>query len=428
MKNSFLLKFLELGLFDIGDNDERLDHLKSAIENIKTDLTQNQVKFPQYILVALDKDISPDEPVLIEVETIVTQYWRALRSRYKDRPIVLLRGVILNALFELGNESPQFARIIYLVGSNFYPFASLGKEKDIVLEELQSFGEIAEEYAIKEWALVENITELKLRDLEIKKIEKDHSSIVPDYNKLKESLRKAANSSPNGHGPHHQNYLDSWSKHFSEEASKGLSQALSDSFHSILSSFPTMEIENSINVFFRDFNRSLQQVLNTSINSLIAVERRNKLLWWKETLYSKSQKKSYREIQKAEFLPTIIAYDLFEQLPNITPVSVDYLLRDVFFLLLAKKDKKIAFVEYFKVIQERRDIFIQYFQDAPTSLGRVSITDFVGLLVFEKVKVENFKERTGIDLQSTIKPSDLSVVLLHDLLCKRLIASLILGI
>lgn len=416
MENSFLLKFLELGLFDIGEQDDRLDQLQSAIEKVKSDLTQHQAKIPQYILVALDKDISPDEPVLLEVEKQVTQHWKTLRQRHKDRPVALLRGVILNALFELGNENPQFARIIYLIGSNFYPFASLGKEKELVFDQLQSFNEKAESEAVSNWALKEDLPSLRVSSLEIVLEEDDEVEYDIDSEPLKASLNKAAS---NGHNPYQ--HQAQWAQLFSEGAAKGISTAIGEMLSKVQSSLPILDIETSINNFFADFSSSLNQTLQTSLSSLMVVERRSKLLWWKETLYSQSQRKSYRDITKVELLPIIMTYDLLEQLPNITPVSVDYLLRDMFFLLLAKKDKKTTFSDYFKTMQEHQDTLTQYFQDTPNPSGRISITDFVGLLVHERVKMEDFNERTGIGLGATIKPSDLSVVLLHDFLCQRLI-------
>lgn len=423
MENSFLLKFLELGLFDIGEQDERLDQLQSAIENVKSDLTQHQAKLPQYILVALDKDISPDEPVLLEVEKQVTQHWKTLRQRHKNRPVVLLRGVILNALFELGNATPQFSRIIYLVGSNFYLFASLGKEKELVFDQLQSFGEKAESEAVSNWALkegqaIQGMPNLKIAGVAGKKTKPDIS-----YNTLKASLKKAADRSPQGHMPSQQNHLPHWAEHFSEEATTGISAVMDEVLNNIQDSLPISHIQESINKFFTKFNSSLNQALQNSLGSLMAVERRSKLLWWKETLYSQSQRKSYRDITKTELLPVVMAYDLLEQLPDITPVSVDYLLRDMFFLLLAKKDKKTTFSDYFKGMQEHQEMLKQYFDESPNPSGRISITDFIALLMHERVKVDDFKERTGIDLQESIKPSDLSVVILHDLLCKRLISN-----
>src|SRR3546814_6432355 len=69
-------------------------------------------------------------------------------------------------------------------------------------------------------------------------------------------------------------------------------------FSGLSSSLSPNSIEKPINKFFTDFKKSLDQVLKTSFYSIQAVERRSKLLWWKETLYSSSLKDSYRSVKK----------------------------------------------------------------------------------------------------------------------------------
>src|SRR3546814_8965848 len=111
-------------------------------------------------------------------------------------------------------------------------------------------------------------------------------------------------------------------------------------FSGLSSSLSPNSIEKPINKFFTDFKKSLDQVLKTSFYSIQAVERRSKLLWWKETLYSSSLKDSYRSVNEI-VQPIIMADDLYQQLHDIAPVSVDYLLKDTLLLLNNKaKDRK----------------------------------------------------------------------------------------
>jgi hypothetical protein len=162
--------------------------------------------------------------------------------------------------------------------------------------------------------------------------------------------------------------------------------------------------------------------LKTSFSSLTAVERRSKLLWWKETLYSPSQKRSYRGLDKI-LLPILMSEDLNFQVPEITPISVDYLLRDTLFLLNDKKDDSITFTSYLsEIVKEgNKTILKPYFENADEADGRISITNFISLLVNDRISVSSFKERTGIDANEQITFGELSVVVLHDLLTQRLI-------
>ena len=99
MKDDFLLSFLKTGLFDIGDNDDRLKLLQKSISELQKKFQEDYSILPKFTLVALDPNISEDEPVLLETEAIVTTYWEALRVRFPEMPTNILRGVILSVCF-----------------------------------------------------------------------------------------------------------------------------------------------------------------------------------------------------------------------------------------------------------------------------------------------------------------------------------------
>jgi hypothetical protein len=98
MDDKFLQDFLKTGLFDIGDSDERLTWLQESITELKKKFEENNTLLPSYTLASLDPNISDTEPVMIEAESIVTKYWKALRAKYSEMPRNIIRGVILNAL------------------------------------------------------------------------------------------------------------------------------------------------------------------------------------------------------------------------------------------------------------------------------------------------------------------------------------------
>ena len=142
MDDNFLQSTLKSGLFDIGDSDDRLKWLEQSVAALVKYLQKNYSLLPRYSLVALDPNISDREPILKDIEEIVTKYWKALRGKYPDMPRNIHRGVILNSLMQLGIEDPVAARIISLTSTNFYPYTKLGKEKDIVHTLLTELGEI----------------------------------------------------------------------------------------------------------------------------------------------------------------------------------------------------------------------------------------------------------------------------------------------
>jgi len=374
---------------------------------------------PKYSLVALDPNISDKEPVLNDVEKIVTKYWKALRGKYPDMPRNIHRGVILNALIQMGNEDPIAARIIYLTSSNYYPYAKLGKEKDIVKTLLSELGEIAEKHAIEEWSLMEEEPKLKIGTLKISDFKFGGASI--NIENLKSGLKVAISDDPEtGQGIGYGGDSD-WGEHFADKSSESIANSFNSAIDSFNESLSPTTIEDPINKFFSAFKKSLDQNLKASFASMVAVERRSKLLWWKETLYSSILKKSYREVSKT-ILPIIMGSELNSQVTKITPVSVDYLLRDTLFIVNEKKSEILKFKDFFSSLSKEssKSQLASILPELNESEGRICITDFIILFLNDKVKFKELTERTGIKDKDEISIEDLSVAIFHDLLSKRL--------
>jgi hypothetical protein len=419
MEKNFLQQFLETGMFDVGDNDTRLENLESSISDLEKKLTKEINLIPVYTLVALDPKVSEKELVLDETERIVTDHWRALRTKYPDRPVPILRGVLLNALYNLGKSDVILARIIYLTATNFYPFAELNKEAGIVNKLLSELSATAEENAVTEWALLEEEPALEIPVLEIGGLE--FGDVDPDTDAIEAGMLKALKNTSQGYGPQHG--ADSvWGKQFVSNTASTISDALTKSFNEFGESLSPSLIEDPINEFFAKFKNSLDEVLKSSFNSIQAVERRSKLLWWKETLYSSSLQCGYRQMSPI-LQSVMMAYDLFILLPAITPVSVDYLLKDTLRLVNSDLDKEIEFEKLLQNFQQEKSLAAvkPYLEDVSGLKGRVTVTDFLRLLIHDRVKVEDFTAYTGISPTRKTSLSNLTVIILHDLMVEHLL-------
>jgi hypothetical protein len=420
MDETFLQSFLRTGLFDIGDSDERLKWLRQAIEELQKNFGENPGLLPVYTLVALDPNISDAEPVLVETEKIVTTYWQALRGKYPDMPRNIHRGIILNALYAVGSIDANAARIIYLTALNFYPYAKLGGEKDLVKDMLAELGDLAEKDAVGKWSFVDEAPGLKMGAMKINDLK--FGDININQETLKTDMRAAIGNEPSGHGSNHGGN-SVWGNHFADKSSAAIANSFKLALDEFSKSLSPTAIETPINKFFGDFKTALDSNLKIAFSSLTAVERRSKLLWWKETLYSPSLKGSYREVNK-NVLPIIMGCDLNDQIPEITPISVDYLLRDTLFLLNEKKDEPIKFSEYFAALSDGtlKWVIKPYFISSHPNDGRISLTDFIAMYVNDKIALGDLKTKTGIAEGEETTLSEIAVAVLHDLLVKRLIA------
>lgn len=418
MENKLLQQFLQAGLLDVGDSDERLDNIEKSIADLEAKLKKEQSLLPSYTLVALDPNIHPDEPVLAEVELIISAHWKALRAKFSERPIPIIRSVILHALYNVGNDDSTIARIIYLTATNFYPFAKLGREKEIVEKIILELGELAEENATEEWALENEESKLKISSLKISSLK--FGKIEIDGDDLENELYESVQRTSGGHNPYQ--HPQDWGKAFSKRASSAIITTINKSLKDFNGSITPDAIEVPLNKYFQDFKKSLDQVLKSTFSSIQAIERRSKLLWWKETLYSSSLKDSYRSVNEI-VQPIIMAEDLYKQLPAIVPISVDYLLKDTLLLLNSEANKKISFSELLNKLSEdgNKAILKQYFEDIDQESKRISITDFVVLLIQGKVPAALLKQYTGIEDDEQTSLTDFSVMILHNLMAEYLI-------
>lgn len=419
MEKNFLQQFLETGLFDVGDNDTRLENLESSIADVQEKLSKDIKLIPVFTLVALDPNVPEGEQTLIDTETILTNHWRALRTKYSDRPIQILRGVILNALYNLGIKDPKLARIIYLTASNLYPYIELNREAAIVHKLLSDLSEIAEKNATEDWALQEKEQAVSIPTLKISGLK--FGEIKLDKDELEAGLLKAAQTDPaTNHGP--QNGPQHWSPHFARTATQTIVDVFTSTFDEFGKSVSPDTLETPVNKFFADFKKSFDGVLKTTFKSIQAVEQRSKLLWWKETLYSASLKRGYRELDKP-LQSVMMAYDLYVLLPALTPASVDYLLKDTLRLVNSELDLEVTFKEILAntVTNRSQEVLKPYFEDFPGENGRLTITQFLRLLIHGRVKVDDFTNRTGIGLDRKGTQSYFTVAILHDLMVQYLI-------
>lgn len=418
MENKFIQPLLKAGLIDIGDKDERLEDIEKAIADLQNKLKDDFSLLPVYTLVALDPNILDTEPILTETEIVLTEHWKALRSRFPEVPVPVLRSVILHALYNAGIGDATIARIIYLTGSNFYPYAKLSREKETVRGILSELGDKAEEDAIEEWSLVDEEPNLKLSSLKITGLKFNEVTITDTD--LQANLKKAAGRTAQGYDPY--NHPDQWATHFSTNATLGIVNILKSSFNQMAASLSPTSIETPINKFLGEFKKSLDVTLTNSFNSIRSVERRSKLLWWKETLYSTSIKNSYRTLN-VTVQPLMMAYDLFQQLPAVTPVSVDYLLRDTLLLVNSNADQQIEFSELLDQINtaENKSLLKEYFNDKKQPVGRICFTDFITMMIHDKASVSELKQYTGIAATEKIALTELAVTILHDFMAEHLI-------
>src|SRR5262245_4555751 len=128
MADTILQRFLDQGLLDIGDDDEKLKHLQKASHDLMQRLQRKRFTAISTTLAALDPEIASDDPILVDAESLLKKYWTTVRNRYSGVPRQLLRAILFDALQSAGRADTSVAAMIWLTGSSIAQLINLGGE------------------------------------------------------------------------------------------------------------------------------------------------------------------------------------------------------------------------------------------------------------------------------------------------------------
>lgn len=416
--NQVFSEYLRAGLFEIGDADNRLEQLTGAVDELAAQLEDKPGAIRCYTLVALDANIPLTNPLLLKTHELLKGHWKGLEGKYPEPPRYILRGVMLSALYKLGKKWLVPCRIVYYTLSGLSQFIQFGREKpiiDLIQRELRT---LIENKANEEWSLAENPAVPAFKAFEFAGFEVEEVEV--DGDTLNAELLKAAGANPQGYGPN--NYPQQWATHFATTAGTAIATAIQSSIQEIGASLSTDALTTSINTYFQGVNKALTEAFKSSFQSLAAVERRSKLLWWKETLYSTTLGKGYRELPPV-LLPVVMAIDLAKLLPVGIPASVDYLLLDTYRAVAGGAPKKQSLVELLTPFGEpaQADLLRPHLPLHTACEGRTTLTAFLTQVVHDQRQPKKLTDYTGLRAKEQASPDQLALLVLHDLLIERLI-------
>jgi hypothetical protein len=431
MELNVLQRFLDAGMLDIGEDDEKFKHLQNASQDLAKNLSEKKTQVINHTLVALDPNIPPDEPVLLDAETVIKEHWKTYKNRFPDVSRQLLRAVILEALHTAGIQDSEIASTIWLTGGSLLPFLDLGRERAICLDLLLRMGDEAEKKGVEAWSGGNPDTAFSFPSFSSKlpKLEKP----AVDVGELTNHLIAA--SGPQGkdgqqtgknHNPHWSNSAPHWSHEFAPRAAAGIAEVLNTSYATLLNSIAKTlkQFDAELDDFSKAFDSAIKQAVCDVAMGTNAIELRNLLLWWKQTLYSPSLRRSYRTL-KPPTTAMVMAYDLHHQVPPYCPQSVEYLLRETVAATI-KGDDILPFISICETVKSDKDVseWKQRFDLQKQYHGRTSMLNFVeNVFASAAIESERVQRLVGIEPTATIGLEDWSVWLFRDLQARRLALS-----
>ena len=418
MAYKYLQSFLDARLFTIAEDNSSYQFLTATIPVFEKSILKTKSKIIASTLVALDQEIPQDDPILEEVEELLKKRWPLLRNKYTERPRTLLRAIILEALYNVTKQEPETASMIWLTGSSYFQFVTENGETALLRDWLNEIGTIAEKVATKEWELVDNVESINIPEFTIGKLQLTNVSFekgvlksgLNDASMNGQQITQNVNNGQYNH-PGWGNLRQEWVDEFSTKASETFFTVFSNGFNSLTKAFNNLQIDKPINDFFTAFKDDLSKTLTGTLKSTEKLRLRNHILWWKEALYSNSGKMSYREMTPP-VISISMAKDLAASIPPLYPISVDYILKETVLTCIKEDDKKSfgeLLMEFSNLSDDQNLNFIG------EEAGRVSVSQFLQLLIRKKEIIANFKNRTGINETAAISYAGLAVIFLHDI-------------
>ncbi|WP_421841521.1 GTPase-associated system all-helical protein GASH [Marinobacter algicola] len=321
------------------DVSENIDSLKKAVKEVEKHLKTRRTKsdIVSYTLVALDPKVKDSEPVVQQVEAIIIKKWPAFKNSVaatNDISTTYVRAVILESLSQLSKDDAAMAALVWLTARDVIGYYQLDAEERVICGLLQELAGRVEKNGQAAWGISRKLQANKFKGVEISISEVKASQIDEESLKLhlldamvhsgwSQNAGGGKNPRPQTHGNHE------WPMFTAEHSATGIAQVVDSALSQQAKSLSTVSssIKKSLDDYFVQLQPFLEELGDSIVDSITANNKRSELLWWKQSLYSRSLNASYRSLDLLN-AAVCMAHDLAKQVEPIYPESLDYLLRE----------------------------------------------------------------------------------------------------
>ena len=419
---STLQELLNLGLVAIGSDDSRLTKLEACGMVLVEHLRANPDLVAPATLIALDRDIEGDEPVLALVDQKLVNVWKTIRNTHLNTPRELLRSIIIYALSVLGADRPEMAALIWQTafGPLNHNQARLGKESELVRKLLQDFQKRAENEAIARTRFsepplkkrrsrqpIESFTELQGADFAA-----DIGRSVGPHDR-----KGRAFESPNPHWP---SSGDPWSHEFTPRMTAALVKAVNLGMKQLLTPLgKAMQAQQD----------DLKQRLTSHLEAIRAQgsgKTQLDVLWWSEAKYSSSLRLGYRGMETA-VAAVSMAQDLSVLVPTMAPTSVTHVLGEAVAAISQDNSSPAlwSIETLLDALHTSNSNLQEVIPDIPATDGRVPLFHLVVKAIGgHRISRDEVSGKAGVDPELEISAPDFSMWVFRDIQALRLVEEL----
>lgn len=364
-----LQTFLRNNLITLSD-DSQLDKLKKSSQELIKRIKKDKKRIYSFTLAAIDPNIPADNNEIKEVVGIFEKTWPTYTSVTHDTPIPFARAVILHSLLELSADL-TVAGLIYMSARNVIKHLNFSP--------------------LEEKTILTFLTEITLK--------------IGNAADEKFQIRHMINNS--------MGVIEGVKKTFVDETS--ISKTLSGDFGDGTVSLFIPKVVKSYSTIVNNAYSALIANMQTVSASVNALGLKTELIWWKTSAYSPMFKKPYKEMA-TPVLEFAIAADYASFMPFIFPESVNYFLKTAY-VEMTEMDETITLSAFFEGMNNNREELNLLSQDLPIAEGRISLINFTSGILFNKLNITDLQRKVGIAPTLSLKKSELTVWLFHDILC-----------
>ncbi len=426
MEQEFLMRFLEIGAFNLNSDDTKLEKLRSTVKDLSASLRKAPSKTVSFTMVAADPSISPTDPVLEEAMAALRKRWETVSNAFTGRPVNVLRAVLLDAIVQAARVDDTIAVAFVNTARNALAHAETANEAPIWREAVSEIETKVDARAESEWATPEMISIEPLKYTAPMAKTADFEAPTVDRENLKVKILSAAGpwGTPptNQHQPANNPHL--WTQEFSRLMTSSIGDAV-DAMAAELAPSP-VDISQPLSSLAKSVATHVEAALAGFSGATAGLQRRTNLLWWKEALYSPSAHESYLEMPVFQ-ASALMALDLHEQVPTFSPASVSAFLKEAIRCLptepegegsgrrdvatLVRDAKTAAFMQPFRVLAA---------QYAPAPVGRGPLLSLIGHgQDSAATEPASLRALGGVDASATMTPGEWGTFLFRELQAVR---------
>jgi hypothetical protein len=343
MADEILLRFLTIGVIDVGGDDTKLEKLRATVADLSNAVRKTPAKTSIYTVVAADPDMIATDPTIQDAMTALKRHWTTVANTFSATPVAITRAMLLDAVVQAARQDDAIAVAFVNSARNALPYLQSGNEQAIWKEAVTEIETKVDERAEAEWATPEMITiePLGYKAPDAISIESQGGEL--DRGALHTRILQATGPWSGGgdQNPYQPNNAQQWAIEFAKRLSAGIAdvvnRALAESGHE------PINLATPLNALAKAVSTHVEKALAAFSGATAGLQRRTNLLWWKEALYSPSAHVSYRDLP-AFNAAALMALDLYEQVPTYSPASVSAFLNEAIQLLpavAAAKDETV---------------------------------------------------------------------------------------